>query len=266
VTLEQPVIEVVFLGVGEAFDEQFPNTSMLIRCKTGASPVTLLLDCGFTTPPQFWKEVPEADTLDGIWISHFHGDHYFGLPALLVRFWEEGRTKVLTLLGQKGIGAVARQCLDLAYPGFYERLEFPVRLVEVEPGKEVQVFGMTFRSAENTHPQRDLALRIDARQTAVYYSGDGRPTPEGIALAKGSRLVIHEAFHAEGDVPGHGTVAGAIDMAKRCGASHLALVHIQRKVRSQVMDRIQEFEESAGTLSLIVPEPGDRITLYPHVT
>lgn len=259
------MIEVIFLGVGEAFDEQFPNTSILIHHNTGTSPVTLLLDCGFTAPPQFWKEVPEADRLDGIWISHFHGDHYFGLPALLIRFWEEGRTKILTLLGQKGIETFARQALDLAYPGFYERLAFPIRFVEVEPGQEVQVFGITFQAAENSHPQRDLALRIDARQTAIYYSGDGRPTPEGMALAKGSQLVIHEAFHVEGDVPGHGTVTGAIDMARKCGASRLALVHIQRKVRRQVMERIQEFEEMARSLSLIVPEPGDKITLDSNV-
>lgn len=259
------MIEVIFLGVGEAFDEQFPNTSILIRHNTGTSPVTLLLDCGFTAPPQFWKEVPEADRLDGIWISHFHGDHYFGLPALLVRFWEEGRTKILTLMGQKGIETIVRQALALAYPGFYERLAFPIRFVEVEPGQEVQVFGIIFQAAENSHPQRDLALRIDARQTAIYYSGDGRPTPEGMALAKGSQLVIHEAFHVEGDVPGHGTVTGAIDMARKCGASRLALVHIQRKVRRQVMERIQEFEEMARSLSLIVPEPGDKITLDSNV-
>ena len=255
------MIEVIFLGVGEAFDEEIPNTSVLIRYNKGTLPVRVLLDCGFTAPPQFWKEVPEADALDAIWISHFHGDHYFGLPALLVRFWEEGRTKVLTLLGQKEIEAFARQSLDLAYPGFHVRLGFPIRFVEVEPGSEAEVLGVTFRAAENSHSQRDLALRIDAQETGIYYSGDGRPTPEGMALAKGSHLIIHEAFHIESDLPGHGTVIGAIDMARRSGASHLALVHIQRKLRRQVIDRIQEFKESAPSLSLIVPEPGDRITL-----
>ena len=255
------MIEVIFLGVGEAFDEELPNTSILIRCEVGTSPVTLLLDCGFTAPPQFWREVPEVDVLDGIWISHFHGDHSLGLPALLVRFWEEGRSKVLTLLGQKGIDSFTRKSLDLAYPGFYEKLEFPIRFLEVEPKKDVEIFGLTLQAAENSHSQRDLALRIDAQQKSIYYSGDGKPTPESMDLAKGCQLIIHEAFHMESEVPGHGTVTGSIDMAKRCEASNLALVHIQRNVRRQVIDRMEQFKDLAGSLNVVVPEPGYKITL-----
>ena len=72
------MLEVVFLGVGEAFDESLPNTSILVRPVEESGPTTtLLLDCGFTAPPLFWREMPEPDALDGIWISHFHGDHCF---------------------------------------------------------------------------------------------------------------------------------------------------------------------------------------------
>jgi ribonuclease Z len=255
------MIEVIFLGVGEAFDEALPNTSILIRCRVATSPVTLLLDCGFTAPPQLWREEPEVDVLDGVWISHFHGDHALGLPPLLVRFWEEGRSKALTLLGQKGIDSFTRKSLDLAYPGFYERLGFPIRFLEVEPNKQVDLLGLTFQTAETSHSQRDLALRIDAQEKSIFYSGDGKPTPESMTLAKGTQLIIHEAFHIETELPGHGTVTGSIDMAKRCGASILALVHIQRKVRGQVIDRMQEFTDLAGQLNVIVPGPGHRILL-----
>jgi len=254
------MIEVVFLGVGEAFDEKLPNTSILIRYRTGA-PVTLLLDCGFTAPPEFWREEPDADILDGIWISHFHGDHCLGIPALLVRFWEEGRKKALTLLGQKGIATFMRTSLDLAYPGMYERLGFPLHFREVEPGKEVTIFGLIFQAAVTSHSQRDFALRIDAQEKSIYYSGDGKATPESISLAKGSQLIIHEAFSLEVEIPGHATVTGSIKMAKQCGTSTLALVHIQRKMRSQVIDEMQRFTKMAGSLNLMVPEPGFSITL-----
>jgi ribonuclease Z len=255
------MIEVVFLGVGEAFDEALPNTSILIRFDAGNSPVTLLLDCGFTATPRFWKEVPEPDSLDAIWISHFHGDHALGLPPLLIRAWEEGRSKPLLILGQKGISAFTRQALDLAYPGFYEKLAFPIKFVEVEPGSHVELFGLTFRTVETGHSQRNLALRIDAEGKSVYYSGDGKPTPESMLLAQGSHLIIHEAFHMETELAGHGTVTGSVDMARRCGASHLALVHIQRKARAQVIDNLERLRDLAGSVQLMVPEPGDRITL-----
>ncbi|MGM0382094.1 MAG: MBL fold metallo-hydrolase [Thermodesulfobacteriota bacterium] len=255
------MMEIIFLGVGEAFDEKLPNTSILIRNKEGISPVTLLLDCGFTAPPQFWREEPDADILDGIWISHFHGDHCLGIPALLVRFWEEGRKKVLTLLGPKGIDTVTRTSLNLAYPGMYDRLGYTIQFLAVEPKKHVNIFGLTLRTALNSHSQRDLALRIDTQKKSIYYSGDGKATPESMALAAGSDLIIHEAFNIDSKIGGHGSIMESIEMAKACKSSHLALVHIQREVRSKVIDEIQGFKQIAGSLNLMVPEPGFRMAL-----
>jgi len=254
------MIEVVFLGVGEAFDERLPNTSILIRYST-EPPVTLLLDCGFTVPPQFWREEANADVLDGIWISHFHGDHCLGIPALLVRFWEEGRKKALTILGQKGIALFIRSALDIAYPGMYERLQFPLNFEEVEPKKEVMISGLIFQSAVTSHAQRNLALRISLQGKSIYYSGDGKSTPECVSLAKGCGLIIHEAFSLDTEIPGHGTVMGSIAIAKECGASALALVHIQRTVRKKAIEEMQRFTQMAGSLNLIIPEPGFTLIL-----
>jgi ribonuclease BN (tRNA processing enzyme) len=257
------MVEVVFLGVGEAFDETLPNTSILIRCGREAPSITLLLDCGFTAPPQFWKEEPAPDALDGVWISHFHGDHAFGLPALLVRFWREGRRKGLTLLGPRGIESFTRRVVGLAYPGFYRKLTFPLEFVEVEPRGEVTFSDLTFRTAENTHSLRDLALRIEGRGTSIYYSGDGKPTPESTALAQGIQLIIHEAFHMKTELAEHGTVTGSVDMAKRCSATHLAILHIHRGDRTEVLRREKEIGELAGPVNLIVPHPGHRLVLEP---
>ena len=255
------MIEVTFLGVGEAFDENLPNTSLLVRVHRETSSATLLLDCGFTVPPQFWRHMPEVDLLDGIWISHFHADHCFGLPALLVRFWEEGRRKDLTILGQKGIDVLTQRCFDLAYPGFSEKLTFPIRFVEVEPNAEAELFGLTLRSAENNHSQRDLALRVEAGGVSMFYSGDGRPTPESVALARGSQLIVHESFHLDREVPGHGTVVASIDMAMNADAATLALVHIYRGVRQDVLSRVGQLEETARPVKIIIPKPGHRVVL-----
>jgi ribonuclease Z len=255
------MLEVIFLGVGEAFDEALTNTSILIRYEGGDIPASVLLDCGFTAPPPFWSEESDVNRLDGIWISHFHADHGFGIPALLVRFWEQGRDKELIFLGQRGIESFTRKCLDLAYPGFYERLTYPLSFIELDPGKRKEILGLSFRTAETAHSQPALALRIDVAGKSIYYSGDGKPTPESMALARESELIIHEAFHMETEIPGHGTITGSIDMAKRCNALLLALVHIQREARSQAKDRIDELKEMSSPVNLIIPEPGYRLTI-----
>jgi ribonuclease Z len=254
-------MEITFLGVGEAFDENLPNTSMLIRTEHQKKPVAVLLDCGYSVPPRFWQLGLQPDALDGIWVSHFHADHAFGIPALLVRFWEEKRKKDLYFLGQKGIESFVLKCLDLAYPNFLPRLEFSLRFVEVEPGDLVTALGMSWRTAVNDHPQRDLALRLDAEGTLVFYSGDGRPTSETRALAKGVNLIVHEAFHLSKDVPGHGTIAGCLDMARACKAKRLALVHIQRDVRRERSEEIRELAKAVQEVEVIFPESGDSIVI-----
>ncbi|MCX6722879.1 MAG: MBL fold metallo-hydrolase [Candidatus Staskawiczbacteria bacterium] len=90
-------MKIIFLGVGEAFDENLPNNSQLII----TDKTKLLLDCGFTVPPQLWKYNPDYNFLDAIYISHQHADHYFGLPAILLRMWEGGREKDLLLFVPK---------------------------------------------------------------------------------------------------------------------------------------------------------------------
>ena len=254
-------MEITFLGVGEAFDENLPNTSMLIRTQYHKKPVTVLLDCGYSVPPRFWQLGLDAENLDAIWISHFHADHAFGLPPLLVRFWEEKRKKDLYFLGQKGIESFVLKCLDLAYPSFLPRLEFSLRFVEVEPGEPVTALGMSWRTAVNDHPQRDLALRLDAEGTSLLYSGDGRPTSETKTLATGVDLIVHEAFHLSKNIPGHGTIAGCLDMARTSKAKRLALVHIQRDVRRYGFDEIKELVNSVKDFEIFIPEPRDRLNI-----
>ena len=255
------MIEVVFLGVGEAFDEKNFNTSILTRFVNGFSTVTLMLDCGFTAPTGFWREDLAVDALDGIWISHFHGDHFLGLPAMLVRFLEEGRRKTLTILGQKGIEELILKSLDLAYPRFYKKLKFQLVFLEIESNKDVEAFGLKLRSAETKHSQRNFALRIDSLGKSIYYSGDGSPTPDSLTLLNGCDLIIQETFSMENEIFGHGTVLGAIKMANEGQSSNLALVHVQRKTRKKVLDSMEQLKDLAGPLNVILPEPGDRITL-----
>jgi len=254
-------MEITFLGVGEAFDEHLSNTSMLVSTDHVGGPVALLLDCGYSAPPRFWQLGLKPDTLDGIWISHFHADHAFGLPALLVRFWEEKRKGDLHILGQKGVEHFVRRCLDLAYPNFYPLLGYSLRFIEVEPREPLTAFGLSWRTAVNDHPQRDLALRLDAKEKSLFYSGDGSPTPDTRALAQRCDLIIHEAFQISKKTPGHGTVAGCLEMARASQARRLALVHIQRQVRREQIGEIRKLAGGAPGMGVIIPEPGDRITI-----
>ena len=254
-------MEITFLGVGEAFDENLPNTSILVRTDHEGGPVTLLLDCGYSVPPRFWQLGLDPNALDGIWISHFHADHAFGIPPLLVRFWEEKRSEDLYIFGQKGVESFVHKCLDLAYPNFYPRLKYSLLFMEVEPGEPVAALGLSWSTAVNDHPQRDLALRLDLKGKSLFYSGDGRPNTGTSGLATGVNLIIHEAFRISEETPGHGTVDGCLELARSSGAGTLALVHIQRRVRRDRLDEIRELIASIQDIEVLIPEPNDRLNI-----
>ena len=119
------------------------------------------------------------------------------------------------------------------------------------------------RAAENVHSQRALAIKIEADGRSIYYSGDGSPSPEAVKLAKGCRLIIQESYGIDSKVagPGHATVIESIEMAEACGAKDLALVHLERSVRREVIIRLKEFNEMARAVNVFLPVPGHRMTV-----
>lgn len=254
-------MEIVFIGVGEAFDEQLPNTSLWLAAQGREGRRTLLLDCGFSAPFSYWRLVRNPLDLDVLWVSHFHGDHFFGVPALLLRFWEEGRTRPLHVAGGAGVEQHVLAAMDLAYPNFRNRLAFDLEFVEMAPGESAEAAGVRLSCAASEHSAPNLALRVEDLNAAMYYSGDGRPTPAGEALARGCDLAVHEAFALEPDTPGHGTVSGSIAFARRAGVEHLALVHLNREVRHRRRREVEAALRAAGDVDAILPVPGDRLVV-----
>ncbi len=249
------------MGVGEACDERYANTSIWLRTETDGLQRSVLLDCGFTVPSLYWRQTTNPDDLDALWISHFHGDHFFGVPALLLRFWETKREKPLTILGQSGVEDMVRRTMELAYPHFLQKLMYPLEFITAEPTREILAVGLKWQFALNGHGQRDLAVRIEDGAHSVFYSGDGLPTPETAALAEGCDLVIHEAFRMEGVTPGHGTVRECIDFSRRARAASLALVHLQRDERKERFSDILNLLKGIEDIQVLLPEPGDELNL-----
>lgn len=250
-------MEILFLGVGEACDDRYPNTSLYITCASGQR---FLLDCGFTTPHLYFSHTDNQEELDGVWISHFHGDHFFGIPLLLLRFWEMGRKKDLIIAGQHALREKVLTAMELAYPNFLERLEYRLLFVEIEPGQVQNVKDTRWQVEENIHSQRALSLRIDDGEHSLFYSGDGRPTQGTEILAQGCDLVVHEAFWLHKEVQNHGNVLSCLEFARKAGVKNLALVHLERSCRKQEKEQVMRFLQG-HPFHVFLPEPGEIFSL-----
>ncbi len=230
-------MKILFLGTGEAFSEK-ANTSILIDDK-------ILMDCGLTTLQQLMKIKFDLDRIKAIYISHFHADHYFGLPSFLVTCREELRQNPLDIFGPTGAGKYIKNLLNLAYRKTLDDLGFGVKIHEVVEKASFENYGFVFAPME--HPVPCMAISVEGDRK-VTYTGDGAPTRETTELARNSDLLILEAYKE--NIKGHSSILKAAKFAKKSNSKKLALVHISRK------ENISEKMEEAKRIfsSIIVPE------------
>lgn len=72
-----------------------------------------LIDCGEGTQVQLRKSKIKFSRINHIFISHLHGDHFFGLPGLISTFRLLGRDKEIHIYGPKGIKEAITMLLKL---------------------------------------------------------------------------------------------------------------------------------------------------------
>jgi len=248
-------MKIIFLGVGEAFDENLPNNaSLVISEKTN-----LLLDCGFTVPPQMWKFNSDKDFLDAVYISHRHGDHFFGLPALFLRMWEGGRKKDLTVICQKDIKDEFDEFLDFVYKGFAKKFEYKINLIESADKGSIKFNDLELSFQKTIHSGENLAVKINDGKNILIYTGDGSPITNG-DFYKNLDLLISETYLYDKEIIGHSSIISAIKFAENNDVKCLALTHINRDFRKNELPKIRDKIKS-DKLKIIIPEPLDKYDL-----
>ncbi|HEX6388922.1 MAG TPA: ribonuclease Z [Solirubrobacteraceae bacterium] len=92
----------------------------------------ILFDCGEGTQRQLVRSGGLPD-LDAIFFTHFHADHWLGLPGMLKSFALRERDKPLTIYGQPGTRDVLERVRFI-----FGRPPYPLTITELEPGEPVR--------------------------------------------------------------------------------------------------------------------------------
>jgi ribonuclease Z len=245
------LMKIVFLGTGEAFDEELPNSSVLILSKTN-----LLLDCGYSVPRVLWSFNPDESFLDAIFISHKHADHYFGIPPILVRMKQQKREKPLKIICQDGMKRIIQEIIEYGYQGFLKEMEFELDFIEVVGGQVIQLNEFELSFAPTIHSVDNLAVRVDNGKNTLCYSGDGMFNQKTEKLYGKSDLLIHEALTLDERLIDHACITDLIEMAKRNSIKCLALIHLQRTLSKKDLKEVRE-RFSKERANVLIPEPLD---------
>mgnify|MGYP004523877281 FL=1 len=161
---------------------------------------SLLFDCGEGTQTAARRAGVNLMKLDAICLTHYHGDHIFGLPGLLQTLGCQGRTRPLALYGPKGLGEVwaALRVLTgpLPYPVCPEVLDAPATLRERFGGwpqgakltpvptrhrVTSQGYRLDLPRAGRFSPEKARALGVPVQQWKMLQQG------QSVGLADGSR-------------------------------------------------------------------------------
>ena len=158
---------------------------------------SLLFDCGEGTQTAARRAGVNLMKMDAVCLTHYHGDHIFGLPGLLQTLGCQGRTRPLALYGPKGLGEVwaALRVLTgpLPYPVYAEVLDAPAALCEK--------FGAAAAAVEVFH--NFTLLHDDIMDNAAVRRG--KPSVyakwgQNVAILSGDAMLIC-AYRLLGEVP-----------------------------------------------------------------
>ena len=150
-------LDVVFLGTAGSMPTARRGPSATLVRRGGER---LLFDCGEGTQRQLLRsDVGLVDLLE-IYFTHFHADHFLGLPGMLKTFALRGRTAPLTLYGPRGLGELLHTLRRV-----FGRLTYEVGAVEVAPDAVLPREGYELRTFAVRHGREALgyALVEDAR-------------------------------------------------------------------------------------------------------
>lgn len=120
-------MELVFLGTSSMVPTKDRNQSgILLRYKNEG----ILVDCGEGMQRQFKQKGIPLSKITKILISHWHGDHVFGLPGIISTLGSEGYQKTLEIYGPKG----TKTCITELFKAFVFDKKINYSVTEVKEG------------------------------------------------------------------------------------------------------------------------------------
>ena len=159
----------------------------------------VLFDCGEGTQRQFFQSSASFMRVRRIFLTHFHGDHFLGLPGLIQSMCLNHREEPLDIYGPPDAQEMVGRALRMGY----FQLRFPVEVHPLSAGATVELDGYRVTSAAAEHPVPALAYRLEevgkrgrfdgarARELGLHGSDFAR-LEAGETVRVGDRLVRPE--------------------------------------------------------------------------
>ncbi|HEU5155653.1 MAG TPA: MBL fold metallo-hydrolase [Streptosporangiaceae bacterium] len=199
------------------------------RAGAGAGADAVLVDCGATALTGLKRLGLEPGEVTVVAVSHLHGDHFGGLPFLILDGQFRRRVRPLHLIGPPGLADRLTRAMETFFPGSADvRRRFEVHVHELSVGGDpVDVAGVSVRGFPVDHQAGApaLGLRVTVAGRTVAYSGDTSWTDVLLDVADGADLFVCEAYTFDRAVRYHLHVPDLLAALDRIRCPRILLTH-----------------------------------------
>ena len=197
-------MRISILGSGDAFCSGGRANAAV---RVDAAGHCLALEFGATALLSWKRAGFSSNDIEAVAISHLHGDHFGGLPFLMLdcQFIAQ-RKKPLHIIGPKGLRARLVMAMEVFFPGSSAiHWNFSWDVTEIAPGQDAELASFNIVCHEVVHPSGApaLGLRIARAGKVLAFSGDTSWTQSLPLIAKGADLFICECFSGDDMVVNH---------------------------------------------------------------
>ena len=267
-------LDVVFLGTsGSTPTAQRALAATLVR--RGGD--RLLFDCSEGTQRQLLRSDVGLVELEEVFLTHYHADHYLGLPGLLKTYSLRGREVPLTIYGPRGL----RELLS-SLRRIFGRLTYEVETVELEPGARLDRSEYALETFAVAHGvsavgyalvEHERPGRFDVEAADALGVPDGRERGqlqhgEAVELADGTRVTPEQVLgppRAGRKLVLTGDTAPAASVVEASSGADV-LVH-EATFLADERERARETSHStAGEAALVAREAGVRLLALVHLS
>jgi ribonuclease BN (tRNA processing enzyme) len=214
--------------------------------------VNFLIDCGASSLPALKRQGVVRDAIDLILITHFHGDHFAGLPFLLLDAQFSRRTRPLVIAGPEGIETRLTQVMEALFQNSSRtKQRFELSVVALKPGHTRSFGAVNVTPYPVVHGESGgpfLGYRLEAEGRVIAYSADTEWTETLIPLGRDADLFITEAYYYDKIVKNHLSLKTLEAHLDEIRAKRLVLTHMS----DDMLGRLDTLAYTAASDGMII--------------
>ena len=199
----------------------------------------------FETPPTAMMALQKMGTalndIEAVLLSHHHGDHFLGLPFLLLHWKYFGRTKPLDIIGPPETELIAHMVSDRTYSNIFDT-KYNLNWVVAEPGKRIQSGELSIEPVEVKHDPGlilSLGYACELGGRRFGYTGDSAMCDGVMDLARRSEVLVAECASRDKNLSVHMNFVDDMPVLRAVMKpdAHLLLTHTEGAMDTAPMVR-----------------------------